>query len=79
MPDANTTAIDIATGNVTLDLNGFVIRGVTVCEAVPVTCSPTGNGVGVQASSRTNIAVVNGIVTGMGSFGIIVVGDVIER
>ena len=47
VPDANTTAIS-TTRNVvlhmTLDLNGFAIRGVTVCAGEPLTCSPTGSG-----------------------------------
>src|SRR4030088_445528 len=48
VPDANTTAIDVTTDNVTIDLNGFSIIGPTVCSGEPVTaCNPFGGGIGV--------------------------------
>lgn len=73
VPDADTTAIAVPSAdNVTLDLNGFSILGPTVCTGSPpsLTCSPLGDGVGVNASNRSNITVANGTVRGMGSVGI---------
>jgi hypothetical protein len=73
VPDANTTAILIVNGDVTLDLNGFSIIGPTVCSGTPVTgCAPTGTGVGIDVQSVTNenITIVNGTVRGMGNTGI---------
>src|SRR5262249_7681164 len=71
VPNANTTAILITADYVTLDLNGFSIRGKTVCTGSPVTsCSPTGTGVGIEASNRNGIVVRNGQIFGMGSAGI---------
>lgn len=69
--------------DVTLDLGGFSIRGVTVCTgdppAVPISCTPTGSGHGVfiddtlpEIPVRTEVR--NGAIVGMGSAGI-VIGD----
>jgi hypothetical protein len=67
----NTSAIEITTDDVTLDLNGFVIHGTTFCGGVPVvtSCSPTGTGMGVDATGRRNVSVSNGTIRGMGSHG----------
>jgi len=81
VPDADTTAIEITANNVTVDLNGFVVRGPTSCTVrqqqqigdppAPVAlCAPTGSGRGVKAPARVNIAVLNGTVRGMGSIGL---------
>jgi len=71
VPDADTTAVLITADYVTLDLNGFSLRGKTVCTGSPVTsCSPTGTGVGIEASNRSGIVVRNGQIFGMGSAGI---------
>jgi hypothetical protein len=67
---ADTTAIEISTDNVTLDLNGFAILGPTVCSGFPPICNPVGTGEGVSALWQTNITVVNGTVRGMGLHGI---------
>jgi parallel beta-helix repeat protein len=67
---ANTTVINIITNNVTIDLNGFSIIGVTACSGTPTTCRFTGTGVGVNAPNRTNITVINGVVRRMGSSGL---------
>ncbi len=71
----NTTAIQVTVDNVTIDLNGFMIKGPTVCSGAPLTCSPTGSGIGIDVSSptgpQTGSAVMNGTVQGMGLFGII--------
>jgi hypothetical protein len=83
VPNADTTAIQIITDNVTLDLNGFTIKGPTVCTSTtisgPVTsCSPTGLGLGIIARGADslflldNITILNGTIRGMGSNGIFV-------
>jgi hypothetical protein len=67
VPDANTTAILINTGNVTVDLNGFAILGPTVCSGTPLSCAPAASGVGIgtTVNTQSNIAVHNGSVRGM--------------
>jgi hypothetical protein len=75
VPDANTTAIEITADNITIDLNGFSIIGPTVCSGFPVTsCSPTGPGLGIVSSTKSNIAILNGKIQGMGSTGIALSG-----
>jgi hypothetical protein len=64
-----TTAIAVTASDVTIDLNGFTIKGATSCSGG--TCSPTGIGSGIDGSSKGNVAVLNGTVRGMGSFGVI--------
>jgi len=64
VPNENTTAVVISVEGVTLDLNGFSIIG-------PSTQSgPNGTGVGIQAGS--GVSVVNGMVRGMGSTGVVI-------
>lgn len=46
VPDANTNAIEIASNNVSIDLNGFSIIGPTVCNSIGV-CTNTGKGIGI--------------------------------
>lgn len=74
----NTTAILVTAGNVTIDLNGFTIKGPTVCSGSgsTVTCSPTGSGRGIDASGagQIGVAVMNGTVRGMGQEGVILTG-----
>jgi hypothetical protein len=72
VPDANTTAIAVQSDNVTIDLNGFSILGPTVCSGgPPVTgCTPTGSGIGIDATGRTDVSVVNGTVKGLGQTGV---------
>jgi len=69
VPSANTTAIQIATGDVTLDLNGFSIRG-------PGTAGD-GDGVALDPNNGTvgPVTVRNGIIRGMGDRGIDFVGN----
>ena len=69
---ANTTAIQITADEVTIDLNGFSIVGPTICGGSPVSCSPTGTGIGVDGQSQRNVTVVNGTVRGMGNIGVAV-------
>jgi len=70
VPDENTDAIEIPVDNVSLDLNGFAILGPTVCSGVPLSCSPSGNGRGVNAAGKY-YTVINGTIRGMGRFGIV--------
>jgi hypothetical protein len=83
VPNANTTAIIVKADDVTLDLGGFSIRGVTVCSgnppATPLTCSPTGDGIGVFVDDSagffyTRTEIRNGSVVGMGNYGLLL-GD----
>lgn len=59
---ANKHGISIAASGVTLDLNGFELVGVPAMGAF--------DGVSVTASSRTNIAVINGSVRNWGDAGV---------
>jgi hypothetical protein len=70
--DANQSAIEIASHDVTLDLNGFVISGPVSCtgSGLGVTCTGSGTGVGITGSSREGIVIGNGTITGFGSGGI---------
>jgi hypothetical protein len=55
---ANTDGIDITVDNVTLDLNGFTIKGQITCIGQPVTSCTPGTGEGVNgAPYRNNITV----------------------
>ena len=72
VPNENTTAITISSSDVTIDLNGFAILGVTTCtfSAGSVTCSPTGTGDGIrQLGSERGLTVRNGTIRGMGQDG----------
>lgn len=62
---ADATAIVVASSDVTLDLNGFVIT----CNTGVEPCS--GSGDGIDASGQSNVAVLNGTVRGMGDDGIV--------
>jgi hypothetical protein len=82
VPDASTTAIQITADNVTLDLNGFTISGPNTCTPNPLHCTYVGAaGIGVMAVgpanvvSPANVKVMNGVVRGMGSHGIRMLGD----
>jgi hypothetical protein len=87
VPDANTTAIQIAADHVSLDLNGFSIIGPVACTGSPAVCPTGGQGVGISSgapetlSSPRGIRVFNGGVRGMGSFGIGIfgAGSIVER
>jgi len=78
VPDINTTAIEITTSSVTIDLNGFSIIGPVVCSRETNTCPVPGSGVGIRGGdpiSTRGIRVTNGTVRGMGNIGIQLVGD----
>lgn len=80
VPNANTTAIEIASDHVTLDLNGFAILGPTDCSGgFPCVGAGTGSGVETvpnrQSTPRFNVTVRNGTIQGMGRWGIHMFGD----
>lgn len=67
----NTSGITVTAPNVTIDLNGFSIIGITVCEDTPLSCSPEGAGVGVSCTTPCeNLTARNGSIIGMGSHGV---------
>ena len=79
LPNENVSAIRVGVSGVTIDLNGFSIRGVTVCAGdpplTPVNCSPGGSGSGIEPDPGApalphRVAVRNGSILGMGSYGV---------
>lgn len=83
LPNENVDAIQVGVANATIDLNGFSIRGVTVCggepPVTPVTCAPAGSGSAIAPDSAApsppqGIAVRNGSILGMGAYGVLL-GD----
>jgi hypothetical protein len=68
----NMTAITVTADNVTIDLNGFTIKGPNVCSGTPLVCNAVGTGAGIAlgTSSVTAVTVFNGIVRGMGGVGV---------
>jgi hypothetical protein len=86
VPDLDTTAIQITSDGVTLDLNGFSIIGPGVCTTDPTKCPSPGKGVGVQSGGDEGarprgVRITNGTVRGMGLIGIWLTGDgsVVEK
>lgn len=83
--DANTDVIDVRADNVTVDLNGFTISGPVTCtkDTIPPPCSAGGTGIGVSgllivgkiATFYANVTVLNGVVRGMGSTGVLLRGE----
>jgi hypothetical protein len=71
VPDPDTTAISVTVNDVTIDLNGFRIKGPTSCSGTPLTCSSPGVGRGINAENRRNVAVTNGAIVGMGETAIV--------
>lgn len=62
VPDRETTAIQVTSDDVSIDLNGFALLGPNIAN---------GFGRGVSASGRTNIQVRNGTIRGMGERGLL--------
>jgi Right handed beta helix region len=84
VPDINTTAIEVKTDNVTIDLNGFSILGPVNCTGGFLcggTIPPGTKGYGILAGSDTpqqayfNITIRNGTIQGMGADAIHIIGD----
>jgi hypothetical protein len=76
--DPDTTAVVVFASNVSIDLNGFTIQGVTECTGEPAVCSNTGTGRGISAdvaSLPRGLTVSNGHIVGMGSIGILGIGS----
>jgi hypothetical protein len=80
VPDAYTTAIQVGAHDVSVDLNGFSVRGVTQCTSHPLVqtlnCNPAGFGRGVTVDPSLwpvpqGLEVRNGSVTGMGGEGVV--------
>ncbi len=72
----STSAITVASDDVTIDLGGFTIQGPVTCTGSPVSsCSATGSGRGIAASTHTNIVVTHGVVRGFGNAGVDVGGN----
>jgi len=76
VPDADTNAIETSGGSavtneVRIDLNGFQIRGPANCGGADITCSSTGDGVGILVTENAwQLVVSNGTIVGMGSWAI---------
>jgi hypothetical protein len=69
-PNANTTVVSITGSGVSLDLNGFVIRGTSSYAGPPIaTCTNPGSGEGVTGTGG-DVVVRNGHVIGTGSTGV---------
>ena len=68
-----TSILDVSVGPVSIDLNGFSIRGINTCSgdasAGTFSCSNSGSGVGILAFAQS-LTVRNGRITGMGGRGI---------
>lgn len=83
--DPTATAVFITSDNVTLDLNGFLILGPTVCQGSPVTCDQSNfSAAGVFASNpitlvAKNVTVRNGTIRGFAdaavSLGSVITGN----
>ena len=74
MAPENTTAIKVSADDVSVDLNGFTIKGPTVCSGSPINCSPKGTGMGIDFSGYSGGNVTNGTVRGMGFDGVVFAG-----
>ena len=73
---ANTDGIDINAGDVTIDLNGFAIRGALDLYGLrdTLSCSGSSSGYGIESNSA-NITVRGGTVRGFAAFGIYLGGS----
>lgn len=67
-------AVLVSAADVSIDLNGFAITGITVCSGNPTSCSNPGSGRGVASSGALvrGLTVRNGVVSQMGGNGIYV-------
>lgn len=76
--DVATTAIQVNVSKVSIDLGGFAISGPVSCtgEGSALVCLPAaGSGIGILGSTATeSVSVENGVVSGMGSTGVILNG-----
>lgn len=72
--DPSVDVLRIDAGDVTIDLNGFAIRGPAVCvgEGAVRVCDPSGSGSGIRVASlqRSRIRVANGVIRGLAGDGL---------
>lgn len=75
--DENTTAIEISSGHLSIDLNGFEISGPNACSTTSFTpplninCTLSGTGIGISAPNPfDDISIRNGGIRGMGNRGV---------
>jgi hypothetical protein len=75
------TAIEVGANDVTIDMNGFAIRGPVSCVGTPPQCTASGAGKGVFVNGGNRFAIHNGIISGMGSHGVEILGweSIVER
>jgi len=52
-----------------IDLNGFSISSTTQCSGAPLNCTPSGTGVGIDASGASGVEISNGRIAGFGVYG----------
>ncbi len=66
-----TSVIQISADNVSLDLNGFALKGSTVCTGIPViSCTGMGGGDGIRVIDSNNTRIFNGSIIRMADDGI---------
>ena len=70
VPAGASAGIAVYATGTRIDLNGFTISGGTQCSGQPTTCTPVGNGVGIDASGASDVRIQNGRVSGFGVYGI---------
>lgn len=75
VPNENTHAIEVTAHRVTIDLNGFALKGVTNCSGgitngQDIFCTPTGTGRGISATTVDFGTIRNGSILSFGSHGI---------
>jgi hypothetical protein len=73
VPDANTDGLVVSAHGVSIDLNGFEIRGPVTCSGSPPVCTPSsGSGSGIETTTNgiRGVSVRNGVITGMGNYGV---------
>jgi hypothetical protein len=74
VPNQNTSAVFVTAHDVSIDLGGFTISGVTTCSESTLTCSPTGSGRGIDIDLGIipdRLSVRRGTIRGMGNRGIL--------
>lgn len=82
---ADVTAIEVAANDVTIDMNGFELLGPVTCStSSPVSCTSSGEGLGISVQQTesvffVNTVVKNGTVRGFGNKGIRLRSGRIER
>jgi len=72
VPNENTDGLVVGgESGVSIDLEGFEIRGPVICDGAPFVCTPaTGSGVKSTSNAVYGISVRDGSITGMGANGV---------